>query len=248
MDKKNESLFYCLITGMLLIGALAYSSCSYSQTIIFETDGSGQSEVEYELADYFVNEIKTMAKGFGVKDQEKIFDPESIKTELAKNKNIGNVAVSSNSSGNMKINFDFDRIDAAFSEAAQESHGLFVWKDGGSTKTLEININRKNYEAFAALYPKIRDNPFIAGYGPDGTVGLERRDYSDLIEFSFGDSGMKARNALPNTLMNITIKVPGRIISQSGGRAVDSKTVLYVIPLFDVVMLDKELIYSVTFN
>ena len=102
----------------------------------------------------------------------------------------------------------------------------------------------------AASYAKIR--PLIPGghnqlldvLGPQEKDPYTEAEYDDVLSFTVGEDAPKW---VRSSRIEVSVRVPGRIVSQQGGR-VEGNTVRFDIPALDALLLREPLTYAVEYD
>ena len=226
----------------LVIGTVALwglFSCSVQNKIVLEAEGRGSMALSLELPSYMLDSIDIMAAS--IPAGEELLEPEHIAKELKRTENVSNVRVESTTKGKYNIAFHFENFAEDISD-----NDFFAWsKDPSGNTRLSITINRQTYQALERRFPAVRDNALLQLYGPAGTQDMKRSDYLDMIEYSFGS---EARRDLPKFEAVISVQVPGKVISQTGGRKQSANTVEFRLRLLDFALLKQEKRYNVVYR
>jgi hypothetical protein len=85
----------------------------------------------------------------------------------------------------------------------------------------------------------------MSALAPDPDMNISESEYLDMIEFFFGDDGPAG---ILDSMLQMVIHVDGQIIDQKGGKKLNNNTVEFNVPLIRILLLDKNLVYSITYN
>ncbi|MDA3811581.1 MAG: hypothetical protein PF518_14780 [Spirochaetaceae bacterium] len=234
-----------LITTVLLSSILLFS-CSMKQEIFLKKEGSGTASIEIRLKSFVIPTIEDLAEVSPDIDPDDLLSPEKITESLLKNPEVSNVNAVRPLKHVIKIDMDFGKIENLFEQTEDEikSSGLIEIEDLGDSKKLTLTVNKDTYRGFSSIIPNI-DDPTMSALAPDPDMEISEGEYLDMIEFFFGDDGPAG---ILDSMMDIIIKVDGTVTDQRGGEKLNKSTVEFKIPLIRILLLDKNLVYSVTYN
>ncbi len=235
------------VRAAILAALIALVSCSVNQTIVIKNDGSGtlamHAEVSKLLRDYMASLAEVSGKTDIMKDG-KVFDVATIRKDFASRPGITVKKVSAPTPNSLDLEIGYTSLADVFAgEKTLKGSGALVYSEAGGTKTVRMHLDRSNYTQLASLFPLLND-PTVAGMGPQVNDTITDAEYLDMIGFTLGDDGPPL---LKKSFIALTIDPEGQIISQQGGTIIGG-TVTFRIPLLRLLVLDKPLDYSVTFN
>ena len=234
------------IITTVLLSSLLLLSCTMKQEIFLENDGSGTASVEINLKNFVLPTIEDLAEVSPDVDPDELLSPEKITESMLENPEISNVHAVRPLKNRLKIDFDFGNIEDLFEQTEDEiqSSGLIkIDKIGGETK-LTLTINKDTYKGFSGIIPNI-DDPTMAALAPDPDMDLTETEYLDMIEFFFGDDGPEG---VLDSMLNLVINVNGTVTNQRGGRKLSNNKVEFNVPLIRILLLDRNLVYSITYK
>lgn len=216
------------------------------QEIYLAADGSGTASVEINLKSFVLPTMEDLAEVSPDVDPDEILSPEKIKESLMENPEISNIKTSRPLKNRLLIDFDFGNFENLFAQTEEDvqSSGLIKIENIGNQKKLTLTINKNTYSGFNQIIPNI-DDPTMAALAPDPEMDISEGEYLDMIEFFFGDDGP---GGVLDSMLNLVINVDGTIIGQQGGRKLSANTVEFNVPLIRILLLDTNLIYSITYK
>lgn len=234
------------VLTIVLLGSLL-ASCGVNEEIYLKKDGSGtvssRIEVKQILVDYFANFAEVTGDSTDISDG-KLFDKEEIKKEIEKKPGVKVASIKTSGKNLLTTKLEFTNIEEIFkSEKDLTSAGVISLTDSGSNKEFRFHLDKKNYKQLSTLIP-VLSNPIMESLGPQEDDSTSESDYLDMISFALGKDGPKA---VKNSFVNVIVHVQGKIISQKGGK-VSGKIVTFSIPLINILLLNKPLDYTITFN
>jgi len=231
---------------MVLLSSLIFLSCTMKQEIFLEADGSGTASVEINLKNFVLPTIEDLAEVSPDVDPDELLSPEKITESMLENPEISNVIASRPLKNRMIIDFDFGNIEDLFSQTEEDvqSSGLIQIDNNGNETKLTLTINKDTYKGFSHIIPNI-DDPTMAALAPDPEMDIAEDEYLDMIEFFFGDDGPAG---VSDSMLNLTIHVNGTVVDQEGGRKLSPQKVEFNVPLIRILLLDRNLEYSITYK
>lgn len=231
---------------MVILSSLIFLSCAMKQEIFLEADGSGTASVEINMKNFVLATIEDLAEVSPDVDPDEMLDPERVKESLEENPEIFNVRTSRPLKNRLNMDFDFGSVERLFSQTESEvqTSGLIKIEDMGSETKLTLTVNKETYRGFSHLIPNI-DDPTMAALAPDPDMEISEDEYLDMIEFFFGDEGP---SGVLGSTMNMIINVNGTVIEQVGGTKLAGNKVEFNIPLIRILLLDSNLVYSITYK
>ncbi|MGA2639266.1 MAG: hypothetical protein ABSG21_00010 [Spirochaetia bacterium] len=236
-----------VLRGSCLLGALALASCTANQTIAIANDGSGtfvmHAEVSPLLRDYLASLAELSGNASPLKEG-RVFDAAAIRKDFQSRPGIFVRKVSTPTSSVLDLELGFNSLqDLLRSQDALKDTGALALVDAGDRSTLRLHLDRATWSQLAGLFPSLRD-PLVAQLGPQGSGQVTDDDYLAMIRFSMGED---APGLLKKSFITMTIQPPGEIISQSGG-TISGGGVVFRIPVLRILVLDRPLDYSVTWE
>jgi hypothetical protein len=227
--------------------ALAVSSCTVTQAVTIAEDGSGtfgmHAEVSPLLRDYLVS-LADLSGSAGPLKEGRVFDAAAIRKDLQARPGIVVQKASTPASNVLDLDLGFETLSDLLGgrDAMKEAGAVAVVDEGGSS-TLRLHLDRSTWGQLARLFQPLRD-PLIAELGPQSSGQVTEEDYLSMIRFSIGDA---APALLKKSFVTLSIQPSGKILSQSGGTLKDG-AVTFRIPLLRILVLDRPLDYSVTWE
>lgn len=238
-----------IIIGLSIIFIL--SSCTMKQEILLDKSGEGEVKFEIGMASYLGEVIEQVEMLLDpdtkIPDEEgSFFDVEAIEKGFSSNENISALKLNTPDKLNLEGSFRFSSVEDMLSKVEKGSpqSQLISFTKGASSSDLTVNITRETIVALLDSNPAL-NNPLVQNFGPAATVGLSSLDYLDMMEFALGE---ESRKGIQNSKLSITIVVAGKVLKQSGGTKIDTSSVRFDIPLLDILILDKNLTYTLSYQ
>jgi len=213
------------------------TACSVNTSLVIEDTGAGKMESQVELADFFGEFF------FDIFERENLL--EEFRMGFVEN-GFQHVILRENSDNSFTQYFAFADINSL----PGLSEGILELKREGNLQSLSIRINRENWADLQKLFPLLAD-PSISYLGPEGSQGLNRAEFHEMLLYPFEDyaaSPALASQALDESVIKLQVKVPGEIIEVQGGSKLSSDEAVFLLPLFDILMLDRNIEFGVSYH
>ncbi len=228
---------------------LAVASCAVRQEIDLAGDGSATVAVRVDLQPAFADWLQSMAedaKTMGVnKGSTAIFDEKAIRQGAASFSGVTVTRLVIPSRERLEMTLALTDITALSGSPPPDAGRppLVSLERNGSRRTLRVYLDAANYSRIRPLIPG-GHNQLLDTLGPQEKDPYTPAEYDDVLSFTIGDDAPKwARSSR----IDVTVRVPGRIISQKGGR-IEGNTVLFEIPALDVLLLREPLTYTIEYD
>ncbi len=238
--------------NILLLGALAlFGSCSMKQDIYLEKSGAGEVRFSVGMASYLGEVIEQMGMlidpdAAAEAGSGSFFDVPAIAGGFESNEKLSAVSVESPDRLTLNGSFRFSSVEDMVrqaNEGSPEARMISFSKEGDISR-LKVILNRKTITALIESNPEM-DNPLVQMFGPSSTEGMSRSDYLDMMEFGLGD---ESRQGIIDSSLSLNVNVAGQVVEQQGGVQTDSSTVRFDIPLLDILIMEKQLVYSLSYR
>ena len=231
-------LFLCLLTV----------SCSVRQEIDLRPDGSGTIALKVELQPAFADWVQTMgeeAKTLGMKKEGAagLFDEAAIRQGAASFRGVTVTSLQVPSRERLEMTLALADITALAGATASTATPLVSLERKGSRRVLRVHLDAATYAAIKPLVPGA-DNELFDVLGPQEKNPYTEAEYDDVLAFTIGDDAPKWVRA---SRIHTVVRVPGRVVSQTGGR-VEGNAVRFEIPLLDVLLLRSPLVYTIEYE
>jgi len=232
--------------AMVLLCSIPLLSCTMKQEIFLNNDGSGTANVEINLKSFVIPTIEDLAEVSPDIDPDELLSPEKISESMLLNPEVSNVHAERPLKDRLKIDFDFGSIEDLFEQTEDEvqSSGLIKINKTANETKLTLTINKDTYRGFSSIIPNI-DDPTMSALAPDPDMDVSESEYLDMIEFFFGDDGPAG---VLDSMLNLVINVDGTITDQQGGKKLGNNKVEFNVPLIRILLLDRNLVYSITYR
>ena len=233
---------------LLILGSFFLFSCTIKQEAVVAPDGSGSVSFHFEVQQFFADTIMDMADFSG--DEEafkdgKFFDVEKTKEGFMKMEEVTLISLSSPSPNEMEGEFSFKDVEAVFkNEEELTQAGIITFSRRGGESTLKVHLDNRNFRQISSFSPALK-NPLFEMFGHQENDDTTEGEYLEMIEFAFGEEGVKGLKA---SIIELAVTVQGELISQEGGKRKGKNQVIFNIPMIDLLLLQKPMDYSITFK
>ncbi len=228
-------------------GGALLCSCSLSQQLVLDPEGSGSADVQVSLKPMFVAYLQDLEQSVG--GSGAIFDTRGMADTFRQFGGVTGVSVESPSPDRLNIHLEFADITQFFpSRLAGGVPPPVTFVSAGGVSTLRFYLSRDNFARIAEL-PPFRGNQILMTLSPQEATHDTEKDYLDLLSYAFGDyaQGASVADVVKASKVRIALTVRGRIVSHVGG-VQQGNTVVFSVPLLAALVLDRPLDFSVTFG
>ncbi len=229
------------IIAATLFCALVLSSCQVTESLSLASDGSGSSNTEIHVEDFFITVLQDFSEFLPGSDTS-IMDSaiEGYVNSLENAEAVSNGSWESLGDNNYRVSFSFASIASLLSDMGAENQSIFALADNSLSFSLDIN----NYPELKQLVPFLAD-PNFEVYGPEYNQGMSEADYLDMIYFLLGEDGPEA---VTNGEVEVLLTVPGTITATQGCTAVSENTASFAFPIIDFLLLNAPLSFSISWE
>jgi hypothetical protein len=241
MKLTKRTLIVSPVLGIFL-ALVVFSGCQIRQEL--DLDGAGGNfSFEVEMKDFFVEfltEFFDIDKGVS-----------DLKMDLSAKRGVSGVEVLRPDPSRITGRFRFADLGVLLGSAREiRDTKIITMSEKNGVRKLEIRLNRKNFGQLSEIITLFKD-PYFATFGPEGSGDLSEEEYTDMIAWTFEDMEAKpgeAAASLRSSHVTLRIRVSGEIVAQNGGRKLNDREVEIKIPLVKLLILEKELYYSVEYR
>jgi hypothetical protein len=175
---------------------------------------------------------------------EPIFDLAAVRNGFAAQPGITVQDVASPDQRSLDVQVAFDSLSRVFeNQPGLRNANVVSLTQSDGLETLKIHLDRSNYRQIAAFFPML-ESPVLQSLGPQVNQTTTKDDYLEMVRFSLGDKGPAQ---VRESFITVTVQPEGEIVSQTGG-TVSAGTVIFRIPLLDLLVLAEPLDYSMSFK
>ncbi|GEM_PF-1003449 len=250
-DKLNtriNTILKALSAFFIFLLFLLFTGCSVNEEVFLKGDGSGTVSSQVVVKPIFIDYMKSMAEVTGESNKlkdGKIFDIENIRKTMEERPGITVVKIENPSPEKLNLRLKFSNVEEVFkSEKDLTSVGLISFSRTAKGKLLKFHLDKKNFHQLLAVFPEL-SNPIVESMGPQEDEDTTEAEYLEMIQFALGEKGPEA---VKTSSIKLTIHVDGKLLSQSGGKLKDKKTVVFKLPLLKLLLLNEPIDYSILFE
>ena len=240
-----------------LLGLLILStSCTVSNEITIQNDGSGSSFVEIALNRLSVRYMSDLIVSLGgsLDEDTVLFDVEAIRTAFTERQGVELVSIEPEGLDVLRLEIRFDDVRAILDSEATADHSGAApvsFSRIGSTRKLSVHFSRENFAAITGLFI-LPDSPITVLIPYSEHDFLSRDEYLEVTEYAFEDylEEQTMEEMLTTSGISVAIESPGTITDVQGGLHPDdaSDRANFFIPLLDLLTLEEDLILSVSWR
>lgn len=226
--------------------ALGASGCSVRQDVTLAADGSGEAALSIALHPIMIEYMNDLTIAMtGVEAEYAIFDLEQLATSFAERDGVELTSLSRPARGALDLTVAFADVNEVF--AREAGSGVLTLERDGGAYLLTVRLDREAVRRFLEFAPE--ESMTTAQYllpPEDGSVShVEYRDELAWALEEYADRDAVER-VLDEAMIEVRITPEGRILDQRGGR-IGGESVVFTIPVLEVLTLGRERVYSVRF-
>jgi len=213
--------------------------------VIVDSNGSGSVNFRIQVEDILLKKIEELSD-FDKKSKEKgkLFDVDKIKEDFAKKPGLNLKKISSPKPSILEGEIVFSDVAQVFkNEAKLTQAGVISYQKSDGKNKLRVHLERGNFSQVTALNP-VFQNSFFKTFGPEDNEGVSEEEYLDMMSIVFDEQGPVAVKA---SVIELKVTVKGQILSQTGGKQ-SGNSVVFTMPLIQVLLLNKPIDYSIVFK
>jgi len=234
-----------VVSGALLTG------CSSRQQVDLSVNGSGTAQIRITLSPILVSYLQDLAAtvaGVRVPADQPVFDLSALHTAFSRYPALALESASTPHPDTLDLSVRFRDVAKVFSAAMESGPRFATFSDDGGTKTLSITVDRETIAAVLGLTPLSGSVAADVLLPPKGD-SMSPDQYVSYLSWALEDyaKGQDIRKVIEDARIDLNIRVAGTVISQNGGRQ-EGNTVIFSLPVTELVTLQKAANYSITFR
>lgn len=238
---KLKSMRKMIIPILMLL--MLFPSCLVTETITAESGNEGNSKTDLTVDPFFLSVLEdfssfTSGDGYTVMDDAMVGFASAVNSSSS----ASDVRLLSDGEGKRYIiSFDYTSLVNLLKDLnGGKGNSLFTI----TQSSISFRLDMDNYAELKDVIPFLSDENFEV-YGPEYSNGMTEEEYTDMITFLLGE---ESPEALGNSSVSITIKVPGTVTKVTGAVKTASDTVCYTFPVIDFLLLNEPLSFSVSWK
>ncbi|AFG36369.1 hypothetical protein [Spirochaeta africana] len=225
---------------------LSLSGCSVSQQMDMRIDGSGEVRLTVDLDRVFQEYYRDLSGGDSL-EESGIFDTDEITRVLQQQSGLQVDSVTTPQPGRLDVTVRLQDIEQLFRDDTMAVPEVITFSRSANRATVRIRVGRTDLPRFLRLSP-IGDSPMIEYLLPPGN-SLSRSEYIEYLSWALEEyeGNVPIAHVIESAAIELRIRPAGDILVQRGGE-VDGDTVVFRIPVIDLVLADSPLEYSLQFR
>ena len=242
-----KRIFICACVFYIAV----FSSCSVQQNITLQIDGAGSSQISAELHPVFMKYYNDLASGFISSfdpANPKYFDLDGIRDGFRRNPELQIAALETPQPGRLNINFKIKNISEAIKNQDPQIQNVISRSKSGSKETLRIYVDKKNLASILRMIPQA-ESPAVKMLLPSEEISISEEEYCEHLAWALEDyaANEKIEDVLKSSAVNLTIKTPRKILSQTGGKLKSETEVIFTVSVLRLFTLEKPVEFSVSY-
>jgi hypothetical protein len=243
----KKKLVFAVLVSVLLSGA-----CAVRQDITLLAGGAGSARLEAELHPVFMAYYADLASGFDSSfnpANPRYFNMEAIEAGFRRNAELRLDSAQSPQAGKLVLDFYIRDISAAVKNETRAARNIISRSKTAGGETLGISLNRDNLSSLLKVIPEA-DSPLAKMLLPPAGAAISENEYREHLAWALEDyaKSEKIENILGSSAIRFSIKTPGKIVSQTGGKLRGEREVFFEISILRLFTLEKPLEFSVTYS
>ena len=240
------------VSSLLLSASIAalVTGCTINQSMTLTRDASGTASLEISLHRVLTEYLIALAESIEgplPAERRAVFDLNEIRASFALRPGIDLVSTGSPDIDTLELALVYGPLERVFALSEPGIREVFTVTRTGGRTTLRFHLDLSNFDSLAMLFPLYETGKSLYLF-PDASAPMTEEEYLDYVSWALegvsGDTDVK--RVLSDSVVRVTVTVPGAVVRQEGGRAVGN-TVEYVIPVLRVLTLSEPIDLSVTF-
>ena len=246
---KTASLAVAI--GLLMV----LMSCTITNEVTIQNDGSGLSKVEIKLHPLSVRYMSDLIESFGGSQTEEnvLFDVETIQAAFDDRQGVELVSLEPEGLDTLRLEIEFDDVRMILNSdrSSSGSDEPLSFTRNGAKRELEVHFSRKNFDKVTGLFV-LPDSPItvLIPYSEDDF--LSRDEYLEVTEYAFEYylENETMEEILTTSGISVSVTTPGNITRIRGGAedSSSSNQVVFFIPLLDLLTLEDDIRLSVSWR
>jgi hypothetical protein len=242
MSKLTHSIRWF---GLIILPALTAGGCMVEQNLTLKSDLSGDWSLKGEAMPFAADAFDDLASLGGFENASALYDEAIVnsRADIAKRQDINSYRIDRTGPHSWRADVGFQDIELILGGA--EMSGIAEVTRRGSISTLSLRFDRQRAAKLEELVP-LMNNPAFSLFNPAGTAGIDEESYiTGILGFTFGEDNIPA---IRKSSVGMTVQLPGPVTSVTGGRQTGPQTVRFETPLSRLLVPDKGIDWSVTWN
>ena len=146
------------------------------------------------------------------------------------------------------MHFRIKDISGAIKNQDAQVQNVISRSKTGGRETLRIYLDQKNLVSLLRMIPET-ESPVVKMLLPPEGAGISEEEYLEHLAWALEDyaGSDNIETILRSAMVNLSIKTPGKIISQTGGTLKNESEIVFAISVLRLFTLQKPVDFSVTY-
>lgn len=222
-----------LILGLGLFAATFLSACAGSAKLAFRSDGSVGIALDAAIPDALAAKLRKLA---ALSETAPLFDVEAARKAAKAHPNLRSFTIGAPGPDAYTARMEAPSLAALLAEPELAASGALSLSRGKGWTELRLHLARGGVEPLLGLAPGL-DRDLLEALSPPALdpEPIAKGEYRTMLK---GILGEKALASLDGAVCRLTVEVPGRVISSTGGR-LEGRVLSVNIPLLDLMVLEE---------
>lgn len=233
----------------LVAAVLTLAACSVQQQVSLQRDGSGTTTMEIALDPILSTYFRDLSESVGASADGPIFDTEAIREAFEERPGVTARSVELNDEGELSLELAFDDIGEVVASQERAVRRLVSVREEGNATTVSFRATPQTVRDAMAMSPMYGSQAasFIL---PGEGASLSAAEYTEQLAWALEEYADErpVRRVVAQSAIQLTVAVEGEVVSQRGGRRLDASRVRFEIPVVELLTLDGERLFEVTFR
>ncbi|MFW5693979.1 MAG: hypothetical protein ACOCYB_02335 [Alkalispirochaeta sp.] len=236
-----------LLRGAIVVVALVFlGSCSATQTITLDENGSGDAEVHVSIDPVFAAYLTDLSRGMGGDDETSLFDVEVIRASLQAQPGVTVNHIEPDGPRDLRVEVGFESLEHLLQVQERAAHRFIRFERTESFLRLAAAIDRAALEQIGKI---AGIDPFVAEALLPADDEMGPAEYRDYLGWAFEEYAEdRSMDTIFRESRVITAIDPSGSVVQIRGGESRNGTVQFVTPLVDAVTAQEPLTYSLVYT
>ena len=225
------------------------SSCTVTNEIFIQDDGSGSARVEIKLHPLSVRYVDDLMESFGESSPggNMLFDVDAIQSAFDAREGVDLVSIEPDGVDILRLEIEFDDVRSVLMDdrlEAESNDNPISFERRGSKRELDVVFTRGNFGAVTGLFI-LPDSPATVLVPYSDRDFLSREEYIEVSEYAFEEylENEAMEDILKSSGIFVSVSPAGRITGVQGGQKDPDKPeiAVFFVPLLDLLTLEDDL-------
>jgi hypothetical protein len=227
-------------------------ACTVRQDITLQVGAAGSARLEADLHPVFMAYFADLSAGFDSSfdpEHPRYFNLDAIREGFRRNPELQLASAETPQPGRLVLDFRMKDISAAIKNENEAARNIISRSRDAKGETFAIRLRKDNLASLLKVIPEA-DSPFAKMLLPPEGAALTEKEYIEHLAWSLEDYAQdgKIEDILRSSVIHLSIKTPGKILSQTGGRLRGEKEALFEISIPKLFTLENPVEFSVSYQ